>query len=44
MLLTNKRSVKVLEGCIMGTKDVAAVAKEIEHGRWSLGLSVKETK
>ena len=43
-LLTNKSSVRVLEGCIMGTKDVAVVAKEIEQGRWSFGLSVKETK
>ena len=43
-LLTNKSPVRVLEGCIMGTKDVAVVAKEIEQGRWSLGLPIKEAK
>jgi len=43
-LLKNKTPVRVLEGCIMGTKEIAVVAREIEQGRWSLGLNVKVLK
>lgn len=43
-VLKDKSQVTVLEGCIAGRREVTAVAKEIEQGRWSLGLSVKEAK
>ena len=43
-LLSNKSEARVVVGCMLMQRDVASVAKEIQQGRWRLGLSLNETK